>query len=161
MITLQPISEDNFEDVLELTASEDFVASNSYSLAEAYCSLKDAIDEDELHLCERPFAILHDETVVGFTMMSFEDGEDVNSDGDIFWISRLMIDENHQGKGYGKAATSQLIDLIKTNPDGCEAKFVYTAYVPDNHVAAKTYASLGFEKTGQILDGEEVVMLAL
>jgi len=161
MIDLQPISESNFEDVLELKASENLVAPNWFSLAEAYVSLKQAMDEGELHRAEMPFAILHDEAVVGFAMVTFEDGEDVNADGEIFWLSRFMIDEEHQRKGYGRATMQWLIDFAKSKPNGCEAKYFYTSYVPINQDAAKTYADLGFEKTGQMLDGEEVVKLVL
>ena len=94
-------------------------------------------------------------------MVAFEDGEDVFSDGAIYWIGRFMIDEKHQGKGYGKAAMARLIDFVKTKPNGCEAKSIYTSYVPNNHIAAKLYAGFGFKKTGQILNGEEVVRLIL
>ena len=161
MITLQPITEDNFEDVLKLQALEDFVAPNSYSLAEAYCSLKYFADKNEPYLAEIPFAIVHGETVVGFTMVAFEDGEDVNSNSEIYWMSRFMIDENHQGKGYGKAAVTALINFIKTNPHGCEVKYFYTAVVPNNHIATKLYERMGFVKTGQVLGGEDVMRLIL
>jgi len=161
MIRLQPVSEGNFIEVLELKASEDLVAPNRESLAEAYLSLKEAIDENELHYAEMPFAILHDRTVVGFAMVCFEDGEDVNSDGEIFWLSRFMIDESHQGKGYGKAALVLLLDFAKTKPTGIEAKYAYTSYSPGNEGAAKTYASIGFKETGQIFEGEVVVRLKL
>lgn len=158
MITLQPITEDNFIEVLGLKAS-DMVAPNSESLAEAYISLRQAIDEDELPYAEIPFAILHDETIVGFAMVCFEDGEDVNAGGEIFWLSRLMIDESHQGRGYGKAAMKLLLEFAKTKPTGIEAKYAYTSYSPDNEIAAKTYASLGYETTGQVLNDEIVVRL--
>jgi len=161
MITLQAISEENFIDVLALKASEDLVAPNRESLVEAYLSLKEAIEEDELPYAEIPFAILYDKTVVGFAMVCFEDGEDVNAGGNIFWLGRLMIDEAHQGKGYGTAAMELLLDFARTKPTGVEAKYAYTSYVPNNEAAAKTYAKLGYEKTGQILSGEEVVRLVL
>ena len=98
---------------------------------------------------------------MGFLMVAFENGEDVFSDGDIYWLSRFMIDEKHQGKGYGKAALTQLIDFVKTKPNGNAAKSFYTSVVPNSPVAAKLYASAGFEKTGQILEGEEVMRLIL
>ena len=160
MITLQPISEDNFEDVLELEAPEELVAPNSFGLAEAYLCLK-AINDSELHQKHilMPFAIVNDETVVGFLMIGFEDGKDVFSDGDIYWLARFMIDEKYQGKGYGKAALTQLIDFVKTGPNGNEAKYFYTSVVPHSPVAAKMYENAGFEKTGQIYHGEEVMRL--
>ncbi|MCL2704537.1 MAG: GNAT family N-acetyltransferase [Defluviitaleaceae bacterium] len=160
MITLQRISEDNLEDVLKLRASEKLVAPNSYSLAEAYCCLQ-AIANGEIppKFALMPFAIAKGEIIVGFAMIGFEDGGDVYSDGSIYWISRLMIDEQHQGKGYGKAAMAALINLVKTKPNNCEAKYIYTSYVPENNIAAKTYAGFGFIKTEQVLDGEDVVRL--
>jgi len=161
MISIQPISEDNYEEVLALKASEDLVAPNWESLAEAYVSLKHAVDKSEPRLAELPFAILYGETAVGFAMVCFEDGEDVNAGAGIFWLSRLMIDEKHQGKGYGKAAMMLLLDFARSKPNGCEAKYAYTSYVPGNQAAAKLYARLGYEKTGQVLGGEEVVRLVL
>ena len=162
MITLQPISENNFNDVLKLKATEDFVAPNWYSLADAYVSLKQTVDEGKPpHLAEMPFAILHDKTVVGFAMMCFEDGKDIDADGEIFWLSRFMIDEMYQRKGYGRAAMKQLIDLVKAKLNDCEAKQFYTAYVPVNQGAAKMYAGLGFLETGQVFGGETVARLVL
>ena len=56
---------------------------------------------------------------------------------------------------------ASLIDLVKTKPHYCDVKYIYTAVVPNNHIATKTYASLGFEKTGQVLGGEDVMRLIL
>ena len=164
MITLQPITEDNIEDVLELRASEDFVAPNSYSLAEAYCDLKEAIENGEQYKQHRysiPYAIANDETIVGFLKMGYEDGEDINAGGDIYWLGRFMIDEKHQGKGYGKAAMAVFIDLVKSKPHGYEVKYIYTSVVPNNLVAAKLYERVGFVKTGAQLDGEDLMRLVL
>ena len=72
-----------------------------------------------------------------------------------------MIDEKYQGKGYGTAAMALLTDFIKTKPGCCEAEFIYLAHMPVNHIAAKMCTGLGFEKTGQILEGEVVMRLAL
>jgi len=161
MITLQPITEYNFEDVIDLKALEDFVAPNAYSLAEAYTSLKQMVDDGTPHLAEMPFAIFHNETAVGFTMIAFEDGEDVQSDSEIYWMSRFMIDENHQGNGYGKAAMAELINFIKTKPHSREVEYFYTAVVPSNHIATKLYERMGFVKTGSQLGGEDVMRLVL
>jgi len=164
MITLQPITEDNFEDVLRLRASEDFVATNAYSLAEAYCDLKEAIDNGEQYhkYCYSiPYAIAKDETIVGFLKMNFEDGEDINAGDDIYWLSRFMIDEKHQGKGYGKAAMEVFIDFVKSKPHGYEVKYIYTSVVPNNHIATKLYERVGFVKTGNQLDGEDLMKLVL
>jgi len=162
MIKLQPISEENFDQVLELKASEKFVASNSYSLAQAYLSLLDTIATGELP--RLPYAILNDETVIGFVMLWFcplEDDDDPAFKGDYFWITRFMIDEKEQGKGYGKAAMAVLLDMFRAKLNGHEAKYVYLSYEPSNHVAAKLYESCGFTETGLEMGGEVVVELVL
>jgi hypothetical protein len=46
-------------------------------------------------------------------------------------------------------------------PTGIEAKYADTSYSPDNEGAAKTYASLGYKPTGQLLHDEVVVKLTL
>ena len=161
MITLRPVTEENYGAVLKLTASEDLVAPNYMSLAQAYNSLREAVDEDKLEYALMPFAILHEETVVGFTMIGFEDGEDVNAGGDIFWMSRFMIDDIHQRKGYGKAAMLKLIDFIKTKPNGCDAKYFFTSVVPGYVGSVKTYESVGFTKTGEMFHDEELMRLEL
>ena len=166
MITIQPITEDNFREVLALRASEKLVAPNAMSLAEAYLSLKKAVDSNEINSneVEMPFAIVSDEIVIGFLMISFEDGEDIFSDdGHIYWLSRFMIDEKYQGKGLGKAALLMLIDYIKTKPNGNEVKSFYTSVVQDSvsPVAAKFYESVGFKKTGNMLEDEEIMRLVL
>jgi len=164
MITLQPITEENFEDVLDLKADEAFVAPNSYSLSEAYCDLKEAIENGEQykkHCYSIPYAIAKDETIVGFLKIGYEDGEDINAGSDIYWLGRFMIDEKHQNKGYGKEAMRVLIDLIKSKPHGYAVKYFYTSVVPNNNVAAKLYESVGFAKTGKQLDGEDLMCLVL
>ena len=71
----------------------DFVASNAWSLAQAYAERDIAW----------PRAIVADGTVVGFIMLQFDPDDD---DGRPFQLWRLMIDADHQGKGYGRAALS-------------------------------------------------------
>jgi len=164
MITMQPITESNFEEVLGLKASEDFVATNAYSLAEAYCDLKEAIENGEQYqkrCLSIPYAIADGDTMVGFMKIGFEDGEDINAGGNIYWLGRFMIDEKHQGKGYGKAAMEMFIDYVKSKPYGHEAKYIYTSVVPNNDVAAKLYERVGFVKTGVEFDGEDLMKLVL
>jgi len=164
MITLQPITENNFEDVLDLRASEEFVATNAYSLAESYCDLKEAVENGEQyqqHCYSIPFAIVKDETIVGFLKLGFEDGEDINAGAEIYWLGRFMIDEKHQGKGYGKMAMEVVIDFVKSKPHGYEVKYIYTSVVPNNHIATKLYERVGFVKTGEQLDGEDLMKLVL
>jgi len=99
-----------------------------------------------------PLAIYADDHVVGFTMYGLD------PDDGKYWIYRLMIDVDHQGKGYGKAALKELIKRLAQLPD-CDE--IYAGYKPWNNVAASLFAELGFERTGEMLSGEFITRLDL
>lgn len=101
-VTLQPITEDNVGAVSELKVrpdQEQFVAPNPWSMAQALAEYEIAW----------PRAILADDHVVGFLMLEI----DPNEDGRNFWLWRLMVDANHQGKGFGRAALSLAVDELR------------------------------------------------
>jgi|GEM_PF-6950688 diamine N-acetyltransferase len=52
-----------------------------------------------------------------------------------------MVDEKHQGKGYGKAAMLELIRRLKLHP---EVEIIATSHLKTNKTAASLYKSLGF-----------------
>ena len=56
-------------------------------------------------------------------------------------VFRLMIDQAHQGKGYGRAAMRKVIRRLVAQAD-CDE--VLICYKLANHAAQKLYASLGF-----------------
>jgi diamine N-acetyltransferase len=141
-ISLREITPGNFSAVLQLKVTDDqknFVASNVYSLAEAY-----------VFPMRSPMAIYADETPVGFLMYTYLE------ESQHHWIFRLMIDAAYQGRGYGREAMRQLIAHMAAIP-GCTE--IYISYEPENDVARKLYASLGFRTEGEILGGEEVAVL--
>lgn len=142
MITLREITPDNWLTCIGLSVREgqrDFVASNVFSLAQA-----------KVFPSCVPLAIYRDEEMVGFAMYGIdpEDGE--------MWISRLMIDQKHQGCGYGKLAMLQLLDMFRQDT-ACHA--VFLSFEPENTGAEALYTALGFEPTGQIIEGERVMKL--
>ncbi len=67
-----------------------------------------------------------------------------------------MIDRRHQGNGYGRAAMEQVIERLRANP---ECSCVQIGWQPENVAAGKLYESLGFRRTGQIIEGEVVARL--
>jgi diamine N-acetyltransferase len=143
-VTLRKVTNDTFRECIGLQVAESqkgFVASNMYSLAEAQA---DGVSN--------PRAIYAGERMVGFIMYDFEPKEDRG------YITRLMVDKEHQGNGYGRAAMQQVIDLFKSNPDCAE---IYTSIHPENERAKGLYVSLGFELTGEIDDGEAVLLMDL
>lgn len=83
-----------------------------------------------------PVAIYHEEELIGFAMYgSFG----VNKDT---WIDRIMIDKNYQGKGFGKQAMKQLIEIVSKEYD---VKTIYLSIIEENKVAHQLYKSIGFE----------------
>ena len=158
-IELREITWDNVDNVVGLEVEESqkgYVYPNGYSLAHAYVSTKDEYPEI-------PFAIYHDETLVGFTLMNFypaDENEYENDEEACYYISRFMIDKKYQGKGFGRQGMEKVLAFLKTFPQG-KAGSIYLSYEPVNAVAIKLYASLGFVETGQIDNGETVARLVL
>ena len=144
----------NFWPLLDLRVTneqEDFVASNAVSLAQAY----DCRADGKYAQC---FGLYDGETLVGFAMIGhdsedYEDIPEVYSHSYCLW--RYMIDQRYQKRGYGRDGLALLLDYVRSAPDGEEALWS-TSYEPENEVAARLYASFGFEPNGE-LDGDEIV----
>jgi diamine N-acetyltransferase len=141
-ILLLPVDQENWEDVLELEVHEEqknFVASNLYSLAEAYIFTN--------HV---PLAIYNGKDLVGFLMHTYLD------DRQEYWIFRLMIGAKYQGNGYGRAAMQQIIERIRGFPG---ADRLMISFEPENTNAENLYRNLGFVDTGELIDEEVVYRL--
>jgi diamine N-acetyltransferase len=136
---LRDVNADNWREVVRIEPHEDqrrFVASVSYYL----------------NLCHygeewQPLALYQAGEPVGFAMWGY-DAED-----DSYWIGGFVIDANHQGKGYGRAAMEALLDHLAAQPGYREAAL---SYEPENTVARRLYASLGFVETGERAEDELV-----
>jgi diamine N-acetyltransferase len=143
-VSLRRVDSENFHAVLKLSVRDDqthFVASNVYSIAES-----------KINPEMNPLAIYAGETLVGFCMFGHW------SVRNEYWIMRLMIDQQFQGNGYGRAAMQQIISALRAAP-GCDR--ILISYEPENDHARRLYASLGFVITGEMLGGEEVARLSL
>jgi diamine N-acetyltransferase len=130
---LREVNADNWRDVVRIEPRKEqgrFVASVAYYL----------------NLCHygeewQPLAIYQDGEPVGFAMWGYDAEEDSH------WIGGFFIDANHQGKGYGRAAMEALLDHLARQPGYREAAL---SYEPENTVARRLYASLGFVETGEL-----------
>ena len=143
-VSLKPITADNWQECIGLkvkTEQADFVPSNLYSIAEA-----------QFYPQAVPLAIYSEQDqMMGFVMY----GVDVGTGK---WkIFRMMIDQAHQGKGYGRAAMEQVTERLRAQP-GCSE--ILIAYQTTNDAARQLYASLGFiEET--VSDGKVTACLDL
>jgi diamine N-acetyltransferase len=143
-IELREITMENFRECIRLSVADDqrgFVAHNMYSLAEAKA---DGVSN--------PLAIYAGDTMVGFIMYCFE------ADSGTGCIDRLMVAADHQRRGYGRSAMSEVIVRLRSTP-GCRR--IRTSFEPTNKVADALYHSLGFRKTGEVDEGETVTVLDL
>jgi diamine N-acetyltransferase len=147
-VRLKEIDASNWREVLGLELNpgqEHFVAPNARSLAEAYV-------RPELPVY-RPLAVYDGEQMVGFAMYTCEPASAKRH-----YVQRLMIDRRFQGRGYGRAAMSELLKLIRED-ESCEE--ISLCVAPDNVNARSLYRSLGFEGTGEMLDDQEIFTLRL
>lgn len=143
-ISLHEITLENFNECVNLKVSESqtkFVASNVYSIAQS-----------KIYPTVDPLAVYSGDEMVGFVMFGFDIKEDR------FFLVRLMIDEKQQGKGFGKGATLEVIKRLKQNED---CKEIYLSFVPENAKAEKLYKSVGFERTGEVSEGEIVMRFTI
>jgi diamine N-acetyltransferase len=65
-----------------------------------------------------------------------------------------MIGEQFQGKGYGKSAMKEVIEMISKKED-CER--IRLSVVPENQAAIGFYKSIGFVVTDEMLEDELVM----
>jgi diamine N-acetyltransferase len=136
---LREVTAQTVRDICHLSVApgqERFVAPNSVSIAEAY-------------FCEKAWfrAIYADETPVGFLML-YDDPQKPE-----YHLWRFMIADTHQGKGYARRAMALLIEHVRRRP---MAEELVLSYVPGEGSPEGFYRELGFEPTGEVLEGEVV-----
>ena len=160
MLYLKKVDGNNVWDILKLSVSEsqkDYVAANDVSIIEAYTAIT-----GNGHAF--PFGIYDGDKPVGFLMIGFDvddywtDAPEIAKGNYNLW--RLMIDKNHQNRGFGREAVQLALDFIKSLPCG-EAEYCWLSYEPENEVARRLYRSYGFEETGEMDDEELIAVLKL
>lgn len=95
----------------------------------------------------RPLAIESGGGVVGFAMWAPDP-----LDGSCT-IGGLLIDRAHQGRGVGRAAVLALAEHLE---ERSECSILAVTYHPENLPARRLYAAVGFQETGELLEGEVV-----
>ena len=146
MIEIKLVDESSFQAVLDLKISEAderarFVAPNVRSLADAWLYRQ---NEDVF-----PRAIYWDKQVVGFLLLEIDEDEAE------YFIWRIMIGQQYQGRGYGRKA---LEVLIKEAQMDRVCSHIVADYVVGNEKMKHLLTSLGFQETGFIEENNEVAM---
>lgn len=141
-IQLLPVDRENIGEVIALEVApeqRDYVLDNAVSLAQAYA-------QSELI----PLVIYDGKTPVGFLMycIDADDGE--------YWLYRLMVDQKHQGKGFGKRAMTELLQTVQKDPN---RSGMFLAVDPASEAAVNLYHALGFRFDGQVFGKEHIMAL--
>ena len=152
MPEIRPVTKENWRRLIQLQVRDDqkgFVSSNVYSIAEAQFGF-----DYEGHWDLHPFGIYEDDEPVGFLMYGF------NFEHPRYqaFIIRLMVDDKHQKRGYGRFGMEKMLEVFGADE---RIKHVGISYEPHNEVARKLYASLGFIETGEIVDEEMLALLRI
>jgi diamine N-acetyltransferase len=152
MPELRRVTRDNWRALIKLQVREDqknFVASNLYSIAEAQFG-----DEFEGHWDLFPHGIYDGDAPVGFLMygLNFEHPKQQA------FIIRLMVDEKHQGRGFGRFGMEKMLEIFRADE---RIRQVGISYEPENEGARKLYANLGFVETGEMIEEETLALLKL
>ncbi|MDT2830600.1 GNAT family N-acetyltransferase [Vagococcus carniphilus] len=160
MISLQPVTEENLDDIISLDVSLDqkefMQATNIRCIADVYVLNAEGMPAI-------PLGIYDDNQLVGFLMYTYDildhesfEGKEIYQQKSYF-IWHIMIDQQHQGKGLGKLAFHKIIEEIKTLPLG-DSSYIALFYHQDNLTAKSLYTSFNFLETGIIQD-ESVMMI--
>jgi diamine N-acetyltransferase len=147
-VTLREIGRGTVWDICKLDAGDGGrqVAPNAVSIAQAYFAP------------EAWFRAIHDDdTLVGFVML-YDPTLSTAPEDSRFYLWRLMIDRAHQGRGHGRAAIERLVEHVRSRP---AAAALHVSHVQGAAPLARFYQSIGFRYTGEVDDGELVMVRAL
>ena len=141
MIHLEAITWDNLPAIQNLTipkAQQAFVQTISTFLAQSYVNLKSGFQDESL-------AVYDDDTLIGYAKLVFvPKGEEVyDMPTDSFMIDALIIDQAHQGKGYGKPIMDALVKLVGTLMHSDKDKLSLVIF-DDNERAIRLPRGCGF-----------------
>ena len=133
MITFREITKENYMEAIFLKLKPEqtsYVADNARSIAEAAY-------EEGVYIR----GIYSEDTMIGFVLYDY--APEIPG-----WsMSRFMIGDKYQGKGYGKRALEAFLNYIK---ETLKIKELYISVELDNIPALTMYRHIGFTDTKQI-----------
>ena len=155
-LRLEKVDVYNFDELYDLAVTlpqQAFVATNRYSMAEAYATISSG-------RFVQAFGIYDGDMAVGFAMIghrseNYEGMPEARKNGYTLW--RLMIDQRFQQLGYGRDALALLLSYVLSAPDGEEDTWTVSCE-ETNEAAWKLFRSFGFVPNGET-DGEETVLV--
>ena len=150
-VQLRVLTNDNFIGVMNLEVAENqkkFVAPNSVSMAVCHFSKYATMR-----------GIFYGDEPVGFMMLADPVSGEEEFNG-MYFLWRLMIDKNQQGKGYGRNST-EIDNGLREKSTRCRLSCIPVMnlgeYGPEKFYLDK----MGFEKTGKMLGDEVMIRIKL
>jgi diamine N-acetyltransferase len=155
VVTLREVTEANRGDVLALAVRGD--------QARFVASVAESLDDAATTPAARPWyrAIYADTQPVGFVMISDGISQEDLADPSLlgpYFLWRLLIDAEHQRKGFGAAALNLVVDYVRGRP-GATVLLTSCGLGPGSPLGF--YEKLGFRSTGDIHEDELVLELDL
>lgn len=155
-VHLREITPDNqaaVEALVVSPAQSTYVASVADSIVEA---------AEVPEACPWYRAVYDGDQPVGFVMISDNTRSEDPTIAGPYFLWRLLVALEHQGKGYGAATLGLIIDYVRTRPD---AQVLLTSVVDQDingpHSPLGFYLRQGFRLTGEVHGGEPLLELDL
>src|ERR1051326_2191595 len=152
-LTIQEVTRENWRATLRLTVHPDqqrFIADGvpiaAIALAKAYIRPGG--------LLWLPYAFYRATEMIGFTELAYEPESSNN-----YWMFHFFIDIAYQGQGYGKQAMLLFLDFLKQQHALCRS--ISLTVHPENVRAQRLYTSVGFQTTGNYMEGEPIYQLVV
>lgn len=154
IVTLREVTRENLlvVSLLDVGPGQDnLVAPNSFSIAQASFNANAWFR-----------AVYADEQPVGFVMLDDwstvpDQKPELFEEAPYVGLWRFMIDHRFQKHGFGAKAMGLIIDHARSRG----APNMLLSFVPKENNPEPFYARLGFERTGEVDDGEVVMRLRL
>lgn len=147
-VSLRKIDDTNRTAVLALSVlpeQEQFVGTVREALADA---------QAYPHANPWTRAIYAEDVPVGFAMISWNVVPDPPSIIGPWFLWKLLLDSRYQGKGYGRTAVNLIAEIVRAE-GGTE---LLTSYVEGEGEPWPFYKRLGFRKSGERDDNNEVIL---
>ena len=119
-------------------------------------SVADSLQEAKEHPHANPWyrAVYAGEEPVGFVMLSWDCVPDPPEIIGPWFLWKLLIDERHQRRGYGRDVVRLVADLLREQG----AHELFSSYVTGDGGPAPFYKRLGFVETGELDPAGEVII---
>ena len=141
MIHFRAITDENYTELIQIKEKDGFCFETDFNFIQDSLAMA-WLNREKGNMF--PFAIYHDETLVGFMMLAHDlEERDLH-----LW--RFMLSADYRGLGYGKQSVDLLIRMAK---DAGNYNHISLDCSPKSAAAFHIYEKAGFRPTGEVNEG--------